>query len=130
MSRVVIGGATLAAAVAAGSAFTAANSLENNTVAGYDDATVVGATVNNIRYNPDTDMEKLASVVFTAAGDIRTTNSTMALLSGGTATADTSTCSVNPALVSGDTEITCTLTTVPLPDFISFDGVALTVVSD
>ena len=128
ISRVIIFGAVIAAAVAGGSAFTAGNALEDNTVAGYDNTTVTGATVTNIAYNPDvTDPSKLASVVFTATGDITDTASTMMLQFGGsTVGAGASTCA--DVVAGSDTAITCTLTT-PL-DFVAFDGVALTVVSE
>lgn len=126
LSRVVIGGAVVAAAVAAGSAYTASNTLQDGTVAGYDDTTVTGAAVSNIAYNPDaTDPKLLSSVVFTATGDITDTASTMVLRMGGSPVTAASTCL--DVVAGPDTAITCTLGT-PLA-FTAFDGVGLTVVS-
>jgi hypothetical protein len=131
MSRVLTGGAVIAAAVAAGTAFTNTNTLEADTVAGYGTETVSGATVLNTAYNPDgTDPSLLASIVFTAEGDLTDTASTLQLTSTGTSTGAVSTCT--PGLFDnttppGETEITCTFGTMPA--IASFDGIALTVVS-
>lgn len=130
LSHILVGGVVAAAAVAGSSAFTAANSLEDNTVAGYDNTTVSGAIVGNIAYNPDTDPSKLASVVFTANGSLTGTVATMYLdLAGAPTASSTSDCTYSAnALTPANTDITCLLDAPVL--FKDFDGVALTVVSE
>ena len=70
------------------------------------------------------DAAELASVVFTATGDITDTAQTMVLRLNGSPLSSTSTCT---KLLATNTTVTCTLTT-PLA-FTAFDGLALTVVS-
>ena len=127
MSRVLLAGVAVAGAVATTSAFTASNTLSPpDNVAGYGTATVTGATVNNIRYNPDTDPSKLASVVFTSTTDVSNTAATMNITSSGTTVASSASTCVYGAFTTTMT-ITCTLTT-PVA-FTAFDAVGLTIVS-
>lgn len=124
MSRVLLAGVAVAGAAVTTSAFTASNTLQDGTIAGYDDTTVTGATVTNIAYTPHTDPSQLASVAFTATGDITDTAQTMVLRLNGSPLSSTSTCA---EVLATNTTVTCTLTT-PLA-FTAFDGLALTVVS-
>ena len=128
MSRVLLAGVAVAGAVATTSAFTAANSLSPpDNVAGYGSATVTGATVNNIRYNPDTDPTKLASVVFTSTTDVTNTAATMYLSNAGAAVASSASTCAYGAFAAGTMLITCTLT-APVA-FVAFDAIGLTIVS-
>src|SRR5687767_5175005 len=117
MSRVLLAGVAVAGAVATTSAFTASNTFGagasgDENVAGFAEATVSGATITNIAYNPHTDASQLASVVFQASNDFAgSTNATMTLkLAAATATGQANTCAVDAAT----DRITCTLTT-PMP---------------
>jgi hypothetical protein len=124
-SRVLLAGVAVAAAAAATSAFTASNdfSAVTKNVAGYQEATVTGATVTKIAYTPGTDPSTLAAVVFTTSNDVTGATATMNLLNGSTAaTGGTNTCAAPTA-----TTITCTLGTA-MP-FANFNKVGLTVVN-
>ena len=130
-SRVLLAGVAVAAAAGATSAFTTSNEftgLDNN-VAGYGESAVSGANVSNIRYNPDTDVSKLASVVFTSDDRIDGASATMGLtLLGSATTGGENTCSIGTwDAVDTSQPITCTLAVAV--DFAAFDNVALTVVS-
>ncbi|WP_324275319.1 hypothetical protein [Blastococcus brunescens] len=125
-SRVLLAGVAVAAAGAATTAFTASNTLAPpDNVAGYDDAVVSGATVNNIRYNPHTNPAQLASVAFTATSDVTNLAATMNLTMSGTSVATSSSCPITGTV--GAQVITCTLSSPVL--FEAFDGIGLTVVS-
>ena len=127
-SRVLLAGVAIAAAGAATSAFTSSNTLAPpDNVAGYDEVTVSGANVNNIRYNPHTNPAQLASVVFTATTDVTNLGATMNLTMGGTsvATVPIANCPITGTV--GAQLITCTLSSPVL--FENFDGIGLTVVS-
>jgi hypothetical protein len=130
-SRVILTGIAVAAAAVAGSAFTAANSItpSGTNVAGYGEATVTGASVNNIAYTPATDASKLASVVFTSTTGLGTdTAATMFLTNAGVAAPSSASTCVIGAAAAGETPITCTLTAAVA--FADFDAVGLTVVSE
>ena len=127
ISRVLLAGATVAAAAVATTAFTAGNDLEQNTVAGYGDVTVSGVTVSNIAYNPGANAAQLHSVAFTVDKDTTDMTSTMTLYKAGTpdtlvATATGAECT------STTTTITCVLAADL--DLTAFDKVGLTVVSN
>ena len=71
MSRVLLAGVAVAATAAATSAFTASNDVTDASVAGYDKATVTGATVDSIDYVLDgTDKTLLDSITFIATEDV------------------------------------------------------------
>ena len=124
-SRVLLAGVAVAAAAAGTSAFTNSNDFTGVTsnVAGYSETTVSGAVLTAVRYNPDTDPSKLASVVFTTSNNVTGDASTLVFtLAGSPSTGGANTCSVGTA-----STITCTLT-APMP-FANFDKIGLTVVS-
>jgi hypothetical protein len=84
-SRLIISGTVIAAAVASGTAMTAANVVPSS-VAGYGEGMVSGATATNIAYTPlVTDNTKLASVEFTLSTNVTGKTSTMTLKSGASA---------------------------------------------
>lgn len=126
-SRVVFTGIAVAAAAVAGtSAFTASNTVPNS-VAGYGQGTISGATVTNIQYTPlSTDNTYLASVVFTTSTNVTTETSTMTLKLGSTPLSGSPYSCTYSAYSAGSMTITCL--TANNPAFTAFDTVGLTVV--
>jgi hypothetical protein len=130
-SRVILTGIAVAAAAAAGSAFTAANDFSApgivDDAVGYGETTVTGATVSKVVYTPVTgDPSKLDAVAFTSTTDIKPGNvATMYLKQGSTPTADSaSTCTIG-AFSAGEQTITCSFTADV--DIDTFNTVALSV---
>jgi len=126
-SRVVFAGIAVAAAAVAGtSAFTASNTVPDS-VAGYGEGTISGATVTDIQYTPlSSDNTYLASVVFTTTDDVTNETSTMTLKSGTTPVGSSPYSCTYSAYSSGSMTITCL--TPDNPAFADFDTVGLTVV--
>jgi hypothetical protein len=124
-SRVLLAGVAVAAAGVATSAFTASNDFSGVTsnVAGYSETSVSGAVLTAVKYTPDTDVSKLASVVFTTSNDVTGDAATLVFTLAGTA----STGGANSCTATDASTITCTLT-APMP-FVNFDKIGLTVVS-
>ncbi|MCW2523770.1 MAG: hypothetical protein JWO63_2105 [Frankiales bacterium] len=123
-----------AAAVAVGfiaigstSASTASNTVPNS-VAGFGEGTVTGATVTAIHYVTDTaDPSKLDSVVFDSSTDITGTTVTMTLKDGSLAIIGSPyACSYTP-YAAGATTITCL--TADLPATANLGATDLTVVN-
>jgi hypothetical protein len=131
LSRVLIAGAAVAAAGIATSAFTASNSLEDNTIAGYDAAQVAGVIVSNIKYVQAADAAKLAKVEFTADKSTIGSDATLTLYKVTAAVGDdeslTAPSVCAPTGAAAPFVIVCTLQT-PI-DLEAFDKVGLTVVS-
>jgi acetoacetate decarboxylase len=131
-SRVILTGIAVAAAAAAGSAFTAANtfapSVEDGAV-GYGEYTVSGATVSKVVYTPNSDVSKLDSIVFTSTSEITSGNeATMYLKDGSTPTAASdSTCVLGTwgTPTTGEQTITCTFDTAV--EIATFNTVALSI---
>jgi hypothetical protein len=131
-SRVILTGIAVAAAAAAGSAFTAANtfapSVEDGAI-GYGQYTVSGATVSKVVYTPNSDVSKLDSIVFTSTTQIKSSNeATMYLKNGSVATPGSDSDCVlgtwgDPT--ANEQSITCTFDTAV--DIAAFDTVALSV---
>jgi uncharacterized protein YdeI (BOF family) len=138
-SRVLLAGVAVAAAAAATSAFTASNTVPQS-VAGYGQAAVTGATVTNVHYVADTaDASLLGSVVFTVTTDVtNAATRTMVLRTGvnastnagGTVVGSPYNCTVTTAWDAAATPPNLLLTclTADKPAFTAFDGVGLTVV--
>jgi hypothetical protein len=133
LSRVLIAGAAVAAVGIATSAFTAGNTVEEDTIAGYGSAEVSGVEATNIQYvqDPD-DPSKLASVVFTVDKDTRDSLSTLTFYKlddddTGPHVEETLTAPSDCESTTGPDLITCELTTPLL--LAAFDKVGLTVVS-
>ena len=131
LSRVLIAGAAVAAAGIATSAFTASNSLEDDTIAGYDAAAVAGVNVSNIKYVQDTDPSKLAKVEFTADKSTIGSDATLTFYKVTAAVGDdealTAPSDCDPTGAAAPFVIVCTMQ-APL-DLEAFDKVGLTVVS-
>ncbi len=106
-SRIVLAGVAVATAAAAGTAFTAANTMPTGSqTVGYGASTVTGITVGNVQYVPDaTDHSLLSRVVFTTADSLTNKGASMSLRNSGGTILSTVTCSV------GSTTITCTAPT-------------------
>ncbi|MDT0274278.1 hypothetical protein [Blastococcus goldschmidtiae] len=123
MSRVLLAGAAVAAAGIATSAFTASNSV-NNSVAGYDEATVTGATVTDIDYNVNaTDSSVLDSIDFLATENVSGMQAILQLqLADGTAVGSPITCTVGAFTTA--TPINCP---TPGREITAFQGIGLTV---
>lgn len=138
-SRVLLAGVAVAAAVAATSAFTASNTVPQS-VAGYGQAAVTGATVTNIHYVADTaDAALVASVEFTTTTNVTTAATRTMVLrtgvdsstnAGGTVVGSPYDCTIKTAWDAAATPPNMVLTcaTADKPAFSSFDGVGLTVV--
>jgi hypothetical protein len=134
-SRVLLAGVAVAAAGVATSAFTASNTVPQS-VAGYGQAAVTGATVTNVHYVADgSDAGLLASVEFTLSTDVtNAATRTMVLRTGvnsttnagGTVVGNPYTCAVKTAWAAGSMVLNCD--TADTPSFEAFDGVGLTVV--
>lgn len=123
LSRVLIAGAAVAAAGIATSAFTASNDVPNS-VAGYDEATVTGATVTKIEYVVNaTDVSLLDSVKFTATQNVFGMKAYLQLQeTDGDPVGSPISCTVGAYTTT--TPITCTTTGTEIT---SFQGLALTV---
>jgi hypothetical protein len=122
-SRVLLAGVAVAAAAAATSAFTAGNTMPADSVLGYGQVQVTGATVTGVAYNRDSaDSSKLVSIVFTTSTTITTESGTLTLKTGSTPVS-THTCVL--AGTAGTQTFTCA-TTAALN---SFNTVGLTVAS-
>lgn len=131
LTRVLLAGAAVAAAGVATSAFTASNSVEDNTIAGYDAAEVAGVIVSNIKYVQHTDPSMLASVEFSVDRDTTTSLSTLTFYNdddgNGPNAEQTLTAPSTCTPTTGPDLITCVLQ-APL-SLEAFDKVGLTVVS-
>ncbi|MGY1809919.1 hypothetical protein ACI8AF_21335 [Blastococcus sp. SYSU D00669] len=125
-SKLVLAGAGIAAATAAGSAFTASNTVPAS-VAGYGQGTVTGATVTDIDYTPlSSDNSKLDVIVFTTSTNVTGRVATLTLKSGSTLVGSPHTCTLGT--YTTDMTITCDVVGDPL--FTAFDAVGLTVVDN
>ena len=123
-SRVLLAGVAVAAAAAATSAFTAANTFEpgvDQAIAGYGEATVTGAHVTAIRYNRDTtDKSLLADVEFDTDTNLSglAADAATLTLKAGTGPTATFVASYDCAIVDGTpTTITCTVGDKTFEDF-------------
>jgi hypothetical protein len=124
-SHLLLAGLGITAVAVTGSAFTAANTVPNS-VAGYGQGTVTGATVTNIAYTPAADATNLASVVFTSSTNVTGRTATM-MLKQGTSPVGTSPYSCTLGTWSGSAiDITCL--TPDNPPIANFNTVGLTVV--
>ena len=126
-SRVVLIGVAVAAAAAAGSAFTASNDFSGATtnVAGYGSATVTGAHVTAVHYTVDpSDNSALTGVTFTTTENFKAGApvTATAVFTGGTSPVSSTSCDTT----STANTITCVMPSSPAADVTS---VALTVVS-
>ena len=134
LSRVLLAGAAVAAAGIATTAFTAGNDVPDS-VAGYGQGDVTGATVSNINYVANAnDGTVLDAVRFTVITDVTTATSTMTLKGG--ATADTTdgtpvddpyACTVSTPWDGTSLVLTCDTTLNGPVGFDSFNAVGLTV---
>jgi hypothetical protein len=139
-SRILLAGAAVAAAAVATSAFTASNTVPDS-VAGYGQGDVTGATVDNIDYVASpTDSTILNAVKFTVTTDITGATSTMVLKSGatpanpndgtdGTPVGNPYACSITTPWADGELILTCDTTVDGPVTFASFNAVGLTVVN-
>jgi hypothetical protein len=94
-------------AVAGGSAFTASNTVPN-TVAGYGESTVSGATVTSIHYNTNpADTDKIDSVTFVSSTDLTNTNVSMSLKGAGGLLGTSPYSCTYTAFAAGASTITC-----------------------
>jgi hypothetical protein len=129
-SRVVLAGAGVAAAVATGTAFTAANTFtQPSAIAGYGQTLVTGATVTDTDFTAySADPTDLATVVFNTSTNVNGKTATLTLKNGvtgpviGTFTCDTS----SSVYGSGTMDIICD-TSATHPKFDAFTYVGLTV---
>ena len=111
-------------AVAAGSAFTASNTLPAGGVSGYGQSVSTGATITTISKTLlSSDNSKLASVVFTSSTDVTGKTVSMTLKSGAGVVGVPYTC----ALGTYDTTMTITCATADNPLMSAFDTIGLTV---
>jgi hypothetical protein len=98
-----------------------------DSVAGYGQGEVTGATVTDIDYTPyASDNTDLGAVVFNSSTDVTGKTATLTLKSDATTVLGTYTCSLG-AYAAGTMDITCD-TTSDHPDFDAFSYVGLTVV--
>ena len=112
-------------AVAAGSAFTASNTLPAGGVSGYGQSVATGATITAVTDTlVSTDNSKLASVAFTSSTDVTGKTVSMTLKSGTTAVGSPYTCTLG-AYATGSMTITCLTADNPLLS--AFDTTGLTV---
>jgi hypothetical protein len=136
MSRVLLAGVAVAGAAVTTSAFTASNTVPNS-VAGYGQGTVTGATVTNISYVANgSDGTIVDAVRFTSTTNITSNTSVMTLkTTGGTVAIGTYACSVTTAWNPGGTPpslvLTCDTSAAgnggAVRRFADFDAVGLTV---
>jgi hypothetical protein len=126
-SHLVLTAVGISAAAVTGSAFTAANVVPD-TVAGYGEGQVTGATVTDIDYTPyATDNTDLDTVVFQSSTDVTGKTATLTLKNGTTPVGSSPyTCTLG-AYAAGTMDITCS-TAADHPDFDSFDHVGLTII--
>lgn len=111
-------------AVAAGSAFTASNTLPAGGVSGYGESLATGATITAIANTAlSTDNSKLASVTFTSSTDVTGKTATMTLKSGTTPVGGPYSCTFG----AFSTTMTITCTATDNPAFSSFNTTGLTV---
>jgi hypothetical protein len=107
-----------------GAGFTASNTVPNS-MGGYGQGTVSGATITNIAYTSlGSDASKLASVVFTSSTDVTGKTATMTLRSGSSVVGIPYSCTLGSYTVT--MSITCA--TADNPDYTAFDTTGLTVV--
>jgi hypothetical protein len=131
-SRVLLAGVAVAAAAAATSAFTAGNTLPADTIVGYGQLHVTGATITNVHYVSNaTDATNIDAVEFTSTDDITGQTVTMTLkntvASTETPTANSPySCTVKTAYAAGSMVLTCDTSAHTLT-FADFDLVGLTV---
>jgi len=85
LSRVLLAGAGVAAAVATTSAFTNSNTFTgNDDNAGFGEVTVTGAVVSNVAYNPlASDASKLDTIIFTVTEDLTDSKSFLTVSTSG-----------------------------------------------
>jgi hypothetical protein len=106
-----------------GEAFTASNTVPDS-IAGYGQSAVTGATITNIAYTSlGTDASKLASVVFTSSTDVTGKNATMTLRLGSAVVGTPYSCTLG----SYSSTMTITCATADNPDYTAFDTTGLTV---
>jgi hypothetical protein len=123
-SRVLLAGVAVAAAGVATSAFTASNTMPADSVLGYGQVHVTGATVSSIAYHRDaSDGSKLTDIVFTTSTTITTETGTLQLLNGTTPVGAPVTCTL------GGTAPAQTFTCLTTAVMNTFDTVGLTVAS-
>jgi hypothetical protein len=112
-------------AAAAGSAFTASNTLPAGGVSGYGESVATGATITAVSDTLlPTDNSKLASVVFTSSTDVTGKTVSMTLKNGTTVVGSPYTCALG-AYAAGSMTITCATADNPLLN--AFDTTGLTV---
>lgn len=114
-------------ATAAGSAFTASNTLPAGGVSGYGESVATGATITAVNDTLlSTDHSKLASVVFTSSTDVTGKTVSMTLKNGSTALGGGNpyACSLG-TYTAGSMTITCATADNPLLS--AFDTTGLTV---
>ena len=122
ISRVLLAGAAVATAAVTTSAFTASNTMPADSILGYGEIDVTGATVDAVAYNRDaTDSSRLDNVVFTTSTDV-TGQTTSLTLKTGTTFVSSHTCVVAGSV--GTQTITCATGDVL---FSAFNVVGLTV---
>jgi hypothetical protein len=118
-------GVTALAVAVTGSAGTAANAVPD-TVAGYGQGTVTGATVTDVDYTPYVvDNTDLGSITFTSATDVRGKTASLTLKRG-TTVVGTFPCSTTGPFTAGSMDVVCDASSAH-PDFGSFDVVGLTI---
>lgn len=112
-------------AVAAGSAFTASNTLPTGSVSGYGQTVSTGATITAVDFSTlSTDKSKLASVAFTSTTDLTGKTVSMTLKSGTTVVGSPYSCTFT-AYSAGSSTVTCATADNPLLN--TFDTTGLTV---
>ena len=118
-------GVTALAVAVTGSAGTAANAVPDS-LAGYGQGTVTGATVTDVDYSPYVmDNTDLGAITFTSATDVRGKTASLTLKRGATVVG-TFSCSTTGAYSAGSMDIVCDASSTH-PDFGSFDVVGLTI---
>ena len=111
--------------LAAGSAFTASNTLPAGSVSGYGQSVSTGATITAVSDTlVTTDHSKLASVAFTSSTDVTGKTVSMTLKSGTTVVGSPYTCTLG-AYSTGSMTITCATADNPLMN--AYDTTGLTV---
>ena len=125
-THVVLTGIAVAGAAVTGSAFTAANVVPNS-VAGYGQGSVTGATISDVDYTPyASDNTDLGSVTFNSDTNVNGKTATLTLKNG-TSVVGTFSCDTTTSVYSGVTmDIVCN-TAATHPAFASFNFVGLTV---
>lgn len=130
MSRVVLAGAGVAAAVATGTAFTAANTFtQPSAVAGYGQTEVTGATVTDVDFTAlGADPTDLATVTFNTSTNVNGKTATLTLKGSATGpVVGTFPCNTTTSVyASGTMDIVCDASATH-PKFADFNYVGLTV---